>query len=177
MSPRLWALWLCPPVRVLPGHCATGVPPPSALSAPGVHTLQCSMPAAFCNSAFAVTIRPPCLAAPLLRFILSLVHRLTLLPALLNQRSRSPPALGSPQAQSQVRCGARNEPTLWCASWGLTADKVLSATVPGQSARPDDLPYDRQTDKHRSCQLTTRETRPRPSSASSAAPWLGFRPV
>lgn len=69
------------------------------------------------------------------------------------------------------------EPTLWCASWGLTADKVLSATVPGQSARPDDLPYDQQTDKHRSCQLTTRETRPRPSSASSAAPWLGFRPV
>lgn len=70
------------------------------------------------------------------------------------------------------------EPTLWCAYWGLTTDKVLSATVPGQSTPPPGRPPNyQQTDKHRSCQLTTRETRPRPSSAPSAAPWLGFRPV
>lgn len=105
-SLELWAL----PTGSSPTRALGCRRPPSAPSAPGVPFSAARLLHLFCNSVFVFTIHPPCLAAPLLRFILSLVHRLTLLPALLNQRSRSPPALGSPQAQSQVRCGARNQP-------------------------------------------------------------------
>lgn len=55
----------------------------------------------------------------------------------ISARSRFPAS----SVSSAVWCP---EPTLWCAYWGLTTDKVLSATVPGQSTASR-RPADRQT--------------------------------
>jgi hypothetical protein len=182
-SPRTLEPWnpgalgsgLCPPVRVLPRHCAARVPSRHLRPrCPSVQHICCGHSAT----------RPspsPCLTAPLLRFVLSLVHRLTLLPALLNQRSRSPPAPRSPQAAS-LKCGvvSGGNPVVCVlgpdhrqSALGDGARPISPTQVPG---RPPRRPADRQTtDLPTHDPGDTPATLIRPSAA--AAPRLGFRPI